>query len=395
MRISLLTLYYLFVEIAFLFPRGYAEYSIAYHRVISLLVWSAVVLIAIVEIPKTIKRLRKVSVGSILIAAYFFAVITITVVIQKRLSSGLQQMFAVPMLCVFLTQNIKLSPEKLLDSLATVFIINLSLNIVLTQIAFDAQTHIIFLGHVQMVSQYGLAALAVSTMYLMTYKDKKIKMGCLIFLTIFTMLTTDADSAVLSALIILSGFVIYRIKLYRIFFFKTEIYVIGMIVLSIMVVYLTTINRTIIPGLDFSGRRFVWQDALLNIKKQPILGYGIDGILLHTFWTGWSGGGFNYAHNQVLQNLLDGGTVLAVSFWVMILSFIKPAEKISEGKYRIFVNSFVGALLFVMIFDSTTLYSYMYIVLTIIYAVPFLCAEKAMNQEYNRKQKYLFRERMK
>lgn len=157
-----------------------------------------------------------------------------------------------------------------------------------------------------------------------------------------------------------------------------------MIAMNIVVVYLTAINRTIIPGLDFSGRRFVWQDALLNIKVHPIFGYGIDGILLHTFWTEWSGGGFNYAHNQILQNLLDGGVMLTISFWIMIFAFIKPAKKIPEVKYRVFVNSSIIALLFVMIFDSTTLYSYMYVVLTIIHAVPFLCTEKSIKEKCSR-----------
>lgn len=383
MKISLLTLYYLFIEIAFLFPRGYGEYSAIYHLIMTLLVWSAVILIVITEIPKIAKHSKRIGFDSIMIAMYFLMAIIITIVLQKGISSGLQQMIAAPIFCVFLIQNIKRHPQKLLDSLATVFIINLSLNIIITRIAFAPNSHIIFLGHVQMVSQYGLAALVVSALYYMTYKNKKIKMGGLIFLTIFTMLTTDADSAVFSALIILIGFVIYKFKLYRIFFFKTEFYVFGMIALNVAIIYLTAVNRTIIPGLDFTGRRFVWQNALLNIEKQPIFGYGIDGILLHTFWTEWSGGGFNYAHNQILQNLLDGGAVLTIAFWIMIFTFIKPAEKISEGKYRVFVNSSIIALLFVMIFDSTTLYSYMYIILTIIYAAPVLCTEKAMKQEYN------------
>ena len=128
--------------------------------------------------------------------------------------------------------------------LATVFIMNLSLNIVITRIAFVPNSHIIFLGHVQMVSQYGLAALVVSVLYYMTYKDKKIKMCGLVLLTVFTMLTTDADSAVFSALIIIIGFIVYKFKLYRVFFFKTEIYMFGMIAMNIVVVYLTAINHT-------------------------------------------------------------------------------------------------------------------------------------------------------
>lgn len=380
---SLLTPYYLFVEIAFLFPRGYGEYSETYHQMMTLLVWSAVILILITELPTIAKRFKRVGTDSILIAAYFFCAIFITLFTRKKMSSGLQQMLAAPIFCVFLLQNMKTHPRNLLDSLATVFIVSLSLNIIITHLAFASHFHIIFLGHVQMVSQYGVAALTVSSLYFMTYKDKKIKMGYLILITLLTMLTTDADSAVFSALIILIGFVSYKFKLYRVFLFKAEIYMIGMIALNIIVIYLTVVNRKIIPGLDFSGRRFIWQDALLNIKNQPIFGYGIDGVLLHTFWTEQSGGGFNYAHNQILQNLLDGGVTLTFFFWMMILAFIKPARKIPKGKYRIVVNCSIIALLFVMIFDSATLYSYMYIILALIYSAPVLCKEKSMQRKYD------------
>ena len=154
-----------------------------------------------------------------------------------------------------------------------------------------------------------------------------------------------------------------------------------MLALNIVIIYLTAINKSIIPGLDFSGRQFVWQNALLNIKKQPVFGYGIDGVLLHTFWSEWSGGGFNYAHNQIMQNLLDGGLVLTISFWGMIFTFIKQIKKVTERKYRVLFNSSVIALLFVMIFDSTTLYSYMYIILAIIYVVPSLCIENQYNKK--------------
>ena len=81
MKISLLTLYYLFVEIAFLFPRGYGEYSEIYHLIMTLLVWSAVMLITITEIPKIIKHSKRVSSNSKMIAVYFLMAIIITIVI--------------------------------------------------------------------------------------------------------------------------------------------------------------------------------------------------------------------------------------------------------------------------------------------------------------------------
>ena len=88
MKISLITIYYLFVEVAFLFPRGYAEYNTVYHQLMSLLVWGAVILILLVEVPPIIKYSKKISIENSLIVTYFFLAIVITVVLQKGLSSG-------------------------------------------------------------------------------------------------------------------------------------------------------------------------------------------------------------------------------------------------------------------------------------------------------------------
>ena len=127
-----------------------------------------------------------------------------------------------------------------------------------------------------------------------------------------------------------------------------------------------------IPGFDINGRSFVWQSALEKIKERPVEGYGIDGILLSTFWTS----GFNYAHNQLLQSLLDGGIILTISFWNMIIRFAKEINKITMVKYRVLCNASLISLLFVMLFDSTTLYVYMYMILSIIFSTRSLIEDR-------------------
>ena len=142
---------------------------------------------------------------------------------------------------------------------------------------------------------------------------------------------------------------------------------------------MTAVNTNIIPNLNFNGRKYVWQDALLNISNSIWVGYGIDGVLLHTFWTEWTGNGFNYAHNQILQNMLDGGIVLTISFWIMIFMFTIETNSIKQKKYKLLSNAGLITLLFIMIFESTTLYCYMYIVLSIIFVLPLI--EKSENYE--------------
>ena len=86
--------------------------------------------------------------------------------------------------------------------------------------------------------------------------------------------------------------------------------------------------------------------------------------MLNTFWTT---DGFNYAHNQLVQNFLDGGIVLVIFFWMMIFQFSTQINAIKNTKYKVLCNATLIALLFVMLFESTTLYIYMYMILTIEY----------------------------
>ena len=95
-------------------------------------------------------------------------------------------------------------------------------------------------------------------------------------------------------------------------------------------------------------------------------------MLISTFWSE----GFNYAHNQLVQNFLDGGLVLAFTFWTMILGFAKNINKIKIVRYKVLCNASLMALLFIMLFDSTTLYIYMYMILSIIFSVRKIIQKK-------------------
>ena len=368
LKISKNKLYYLFVVFAFLFPRGFSELNQTYHTVAALSVWLAVVLILVKECLSKVINI-KFNLRECLIALYFVLAFLITFWNRGIISSGLQQIFAVPALCIFIISNMRKQPKVLLEVFIFVFTINFILNAIFTIIKFKFGVHLTFLGHVQVISQLGVAAIFISVLYWLLFKINKKRVKILIVITLLTMFTTDADSAVLSALALCISYITYKWKLYHLFDFRTELYLVGMIILNLLIVYMTSINRNIIPNLDFSGRRFVWESALLNITKSFWFGYGIDGILLNTFWTKV---GFNYAHKQILLNMIDGGIVLTIAFWVMIVAFISRIRFIEQKQYRVLANAALLTLFFIMIFDSTTLYCYMYIILAIVYVVPSL-----------------------
>lgn len=368
-RVYINKLYFYFVIIAFLFPRGFSEISDIYHTLSSLLVWIAVFFILLSE-SKYFCNYYRITGKNIFISLYFILAIIFTLYNRGNITSGLQQVFAFPFLCLFLISNMQRSCKELLEIIISVLVVEYVVNFVFVLSGFDFGGHITFLGHVQMISQLGLLAVFIAVLYMMLFQNYNKKVVFLIVIALFTMFTTDASSAFIAALGLCITYMIYKGKLYDLFCLKIEIYYIGLIIFNLLIIYLTTINRNIIPKLDFSGRRFVWDEAITKIVQKPILGYGIDGVLLHPFWTKWTGGGFNYAHNQILQNMLDGGIVLTVVFWVMIYLCIKNINKIKKKKYKVLFTATVILLLFLMIFDSMTLYCYMYYILILIYVFP-------------------------
>ncbi|WP_438434524.1 O-antigen ligase family protein [Gorillibacterium sp. sgz500922] len=362
-----------FVLIPFLFPRGYAEINTTYKLFFTIWIWVAVVIIWLQFVLRAKIMRSKINRKGLALALYFVLSILLTIVIRGNLSSGLQQMLAAPSLCVFIIFNFEKHWHKILGVLLNIFIVLFFLNGIVFKGYFVQFAHIIFLGHVQVVSQIGMTAIFVALLNYMLIKKRKFKSALLIIMSIFTMISTDATSAVLVCLILIVIGVVYKWKLYHIFCLKSKWYVAIGFLMSISIIYFGTVNNhynAIISDPTFSGRRFVWLNALSHIATRPIFGFGIDGVLITTFWTDWSGGGFNYAHNQIIQNLLDGGIVLCVAFWIMMFTYASYIDNLEHIKYKVLSNAILIALLTVMIFDSTTLYCYMFIFLAILVKLP-------------------------
>lgn len=371
LTVSLQSVFLYVIIIGFLFPRGYIGVSEIYHKVCSVTMWLSVILTWLqwIKCSRTRSKLFKGKIEKhvLQITTYFILAIIITMVCRRSVSSGLQQLLAAPSVCVFMILNMKRNPKKLLDNIANVLCVEFTINLVMTllQPDFYGLYHTIFLGHIQVVSQYGVLAILVSVLSWMLYHDRTKRIVYLFIITLYTMLTTDAEAAVFTAIAFLIAFVIYKWKLSQLLMLPSEAYIIVMVALSALIVYFSAVNTNVLSYLDINGRSFVWKSALEKIELRPIFGYGVDGVLLSTFWTK----GFNYAHNQLVQNLLDGGVILMISFWGMILGFAKDINKIKITRYRVLCNASLIALLFIMLFESTTLYIYMYMILSIIFSV--------------------------
>lgn len=372
MKISKQDLLYYIVLIPFLHPRGFDEVSLLYKRFFTL--WLYVSMLVILWNVVSTVNIRKIGVSKkgTGIAAYFLLVVLITVFSRKSLSSGLQNMFSFPMITLFLILNLQRDAIRLIKVLANILILNLFLSITVFHPFFSKLFHLTFLGHVQVVSQVGLLAVFSACILFMTSKKYKRKAMVLLILSGVTMFTTDADSAVLACIIVLCAGIAYKWKLYGALCFNSVFYIVLFFCFSAFVIYgavsgLFQQKLSFIPtDLTFSGRNAIWEGALQLFRQRPVFGYGVDGVLIKVYW----GKEMNYAHNQIMQILLDGGIVLSVAFWGMLCSFAMYINRVKQRRYKVLANSVLIAYLFVMIFDSTTLYCYMFVFLSMATCLP-------------------------
>lgn len=372
-KISFLNILYYCIIIAFLFPRGTIEINSVCKKIYTVAIWGSILIIWIQFFMYYFKMVIKKD--SIPIIAYFIIIMIITFGKRGFAIDGYQKLIAYPSICIFLICNLKKNPKMLLNVINNVVLLLLILNQVVLRKVFAEQYHLTFLGHVQMIAQIGTLAVFCAILFWMIYKEKKMRTIIIIVLSLYTMFTTDASTAVLTAIILCIGMFLYKIKIYSVLVRTPKLYIIVGIILNLVVVTLSIINNlkynTAIHFLDFSGRSFVWIEALSKFKNEIIFGYGIDGVLLKVFWNKWiNTKGFNYAHNQILQNLLDGGLVGLILFMLMLFSFCKGIKKIEEPKYRFLINIVIIIFSVIMIFESTSLYCYMYMCFSIIYALP-------------------------
>jgi len=369
-KINVKNLWHYFILIPFLHPRGFDEIYPIYKTFFTIWLYTAIAMISVQVLLEIYKGGMRVDTKKLWIGAYFILAVGITAYSRGDFSSGLQVMFASPALCLYFTITLKNNINRILNVLSNILIINFLLNLTIFYPSFINVYHVVFLGHVQVVSQLGLISLFVGGLLYMQDKRYKKKSIALFILSSITMISAGADSAVLSLIIIVVAAIIYKLKLYHLFCFNSKIYVMLLLCASILVVLGTASAKFFIniPNLDytFNGRNAIWENALKLIKERPILGYGIDGVLIKVYW----GSEMNYAHNQFLQNLLDGGVILCMAFYAMLFVYTSYINRIVLKKYIVMTNATLIAFLCVMIFDSTTSYCYMYIFLSILVYLP-------------------------
>lgn len=381
-RGSILYLLYLFIITPFLFPRGFVEVSSLYKTALNLWLYAAIALIGVLFVREVFFKKRKYKSCFFAIVLYYAAFVGITFLVQGTLGQGLQKMFATPALMLFCIMALKNCPKKFINIAAGVLIVEFALNLTvfshLLWPCFSVDSHLLFIGHVQVAAQMGLLGIFLSyLLYKMEGLSKKTI--ALFVLSVVTMLAsqTFATYIVFAALVL--GIAFISTSIGKKIFPQNPVWLVVLFIavnlaLFAVTVYLDGNYKVFGVNISLNGRMPIWEEAFMFIRDSFLMGYGAYGVLLSIFWTTnmIEPNKMNYAHNELLQRMLDGGIILTIIFIVFVIWFVKYINRVESKSKKLVPNLFLLAFLLVMLIESVTEYYFFPIFLCILAFMPEL-----------------------
>lgn len=357
-----------FILIPFLNPRGFYEVFPIYKAFMTGWMYLSLLLILF----EVCMRYRGFLVhikknAEVAVFAYFIAMLLITVIVQGGLHEGLQNMIATPLLCLYGIVCMRKESEIFLQNvsviLLVIFILNLTVfNPYMMQYKI-ASYHVIFLGHVQVAGQFGMLGVLCGCLLYMTNKGRLAIW--LIMTSALTMLTSGTASTILVLALMILLAVLYQLKIYEIFCKGIGTYVVLFALLSAGLVMINSaLPDKIINVLN--SRHQIWNVAMEEVKKAPLIGYGVQGVTLKMYW----GSSLNYAHSQFAQNLLDGGILLCVIFYIMVFCVALSIRKVQRRSVRVLGTLALISYLCISMFESVSFYPYFGLTLIFLLYLP-------------------------
>lgn len=261
--------------------------------------------------------------------------------------------------------------DKFLTTLENTFFVLLLINFI-TIILFPGGFYLnssgysgnYFLGYDNNLITYIFPALALSFTNSLNKNGKiGLKSIFLLIISFCSIIFTWSATGVVSMVIMIVLFFAYTINKKD---FPIKKYIVVALCLFIGIVFLRFQNifSFIIEGwlkkdLTFTGRTYIWDIFIGEIKKSILIGHGIvdSKYLIRTLNAG-------HAHNYFLQILYQGGLVTFSMFLGFFFSAINKVKNCKEKKY---VGIVIFAYLISFIFEAYSLTNMFIIVLLIAY----------------------------
>lgn len=375
--------------IPFMYPRGFSEFFSWYKMFFTLWTYGAAALIVLFAAYKLSNGFNRYKHYLLMLLVYFGYFALDTLLIQGSIAAGVQKLFITPVLCVFcflcFEERIRQFVKCLSNVLVVLFVLNdFVFNPLIFSDYFSTEgNHIIFIGHVQIATQLGILGVFIS---LLLKEWKEIGLSrILLCLSIITMIFSDTAAGKIVIAIYILCFVIGKVPYIKnILSADSRYYVaLGLGLNIILFAFMYILDGEYMRfGYDLSltGRMFVWEEAFKFFKESAIFGYGAYGVLIKVFWS--TDSGMNYAHNELVQRLLDGGIVLLIIFIILLFAFASRVRKVKNNNLKKYANISLLSINVVMLIESVTEYYYVYILWILI---AHICELEKESEKYDSK----------
>lgn len=361
--------------IPFLMPIGWEVYSNTYKNIVDIMsVIGILAGIAVIIMNKKIYLKKTV----ILIIVSCLELLLTTIVHQGGINEGIKKIFIVPILCLVLSNLLMYNYKEVVNVIANILLVILLMNVtVFSQYLFPqyflVDKHMTFIGHVQSISMISTLGILLGFLKIKSENRRKYSGIFLIMLSIINMIYSDTDASYLSLGAILILTLLGRNTVVR-KIINNQMTIIGLGYFLVNICILTATAASSIGRMlqaISSGRSFVWNIGMPLVKEKLLFGYGAYGVKIAPFWTKWSTNiqdkqGFNYAHNTILQLLLDGGITLLILSIIAIWLCVKNVGKLKSENIQYMFNSMIIVWLLISTVESVVEYYYIFIFLMIV-----------------------------
>ena len=356
-------------------PIGWEVYSNTYKNIVDIMsVIGILAGIAVIIMNKKIYLKKTV----ILIIVSCLELLLTTIVHQGGINEGIKKIFIVPILCLVLSNLLMYNYKEVVNVIANILLVILLMNVtVFSQYLFPqyflVDKHMTFIGHVQSISMISTLGILLGFLKIKSENRRKYSGIFLIMLSIINMIYSDTDASYLSLGTILILTLLGRNTVVR-KIINNQMTIIGLGYFLVNICILTATAASSIGRMlqaISSGRSFVWNIGMPLVKEKLLFGYGAYGVKIAPFWTKWSTNiqdkqGFNYAHNTILQLLLDGGITLLILSIIAIWLCVKNVGKLKSENIQYMFNSMIIVWLLISTVESVVEYYYIFIFLMIV-----------------------------
>lgn len=368
-------IWFYLIFIPFLIPLGPENYIAWYKDFYTGWMEISTILMALSLLILCMGGFLKIDKAILFLLLYHIVFLLITIVEQHTITNGFQKLLSTPILILYINEKSKNNFSNIVNIIGNILLCDFVLNILVFNEYFfrgvyDISNHNIFLGHVQTISILGVLGVYIGY-DLIRAKKHILKGKLLILFSLSNMLYSQASTAYVAVALCIVVYLLSKSVNVRASIVK-HIKLIVLCVFAISIFLLFLAYRLQNTGFYveynqlFNSRPVIWNLGLLAFFKKIFLGYGAYGIQMKPYWLSWQPDavGFNYAHNTVLQLLLDGGVVLLICFYAMISSCVDNIRYIQTNA-RFWIYSFLTILLVIGFAESITDRVYFFIFLTI------------------------------